>query len=75
MTSTEGIRLYENFIRASAIGGVKTISAARDALKTYTEHQDAEYIQEQQQIEDQYYKDHPDEKKYLDEQKKKQQQQ
>jgi hypothetical protein len=66
MTSTQGVKLYENVIRASAMGGIKTLSAARDELKVYTERADKEYMDEQQQIEDQYYKDHPDELKYKD---------
>lgn len=64
ITSTEGVKLYENYVRAGTVGTVKSVSAARDALKVYTQHSDEEYIQEQQAIEDQYYKDHPDELKY-----------
>jgi hypothetical protein len=66
MTSTDGVRMSENFIRAGSMGSIKGISAARDELKVYSERADAEYRNEQQQIEDQYYKEHPDELKYKD---------
>lgn len=64
ITSTDGIRLMENYIRATGIGSVKAISLARDELKVYSEHQDEEYKQEQEQVEEKYYKDNPDELKY-----------
>jgi hypothetical protein len=64
MTSTEGMRLYENYIRAGTLGTVKGISATRDELKVYIEKQDKEIVEEQKAVEDEYYKQHPDEVKY-----------
>jgi hypothetical protein len=64
MTSTEGMRLYENYIRAGTLGTVKGISATRDELKVYIEKQDKEIVEEQKATEDEYYKQHPDEVKY-----------
>ena len=66
ITDTQGIRLTENFVRATTANSVKAISLARDELKAYSERADQEYIQEQRDLEDQYYKDHPDEVKYRD---------
>jgi hypothetical protein len=64
MTSTEGMRLYENEIRAGTTGSVKAISAARDEFRVYMEKQDKEIVDEKKATEDEYYKEHPDEVKY-----------
>lgn len=70
MTSTEGVRAYENYIRATAMGGVKGTKLALDELKVFAKRADEEYQQEQEAVADQYYKDHPDEVKYRQTNKK-----
>jgi hypothetical protein len=63
MVSTEGIKLTENYARAISIGA-KVPNALYDQMKAFNERQDREYVEEQKAVEEQYYKDHPDEVKY-----------
>lgn len=63
ITSTEGIKLTENYARAITLG-VKVPNALYDQMKEFNARQDREYIEDQHAIEEQYYKEHPDEQKY-----------
>lgn len=63
MTSTEGIRLTENYARAMSVG-VKLPKLLIDEMTAFNERSDREYEAEQQKVEDEYYKNHPDEVKY-----------
>lgn len=69
ITSTEGMRLYENIIRATAANAPRATKLAYDEYKTYINRQDEQFVREQKIVEDQYYKDHPDEVKYRDQNK------
>lgn len=64
ITSTEGMRLYENIIRATAANVPRATKLAMDEYNNFLTKQDEEFKAEQKQTEDQYYKDHPDEVKY-----------
>jgi hypothetical protein len=56
ITSPEGVKLYENFIRASTAQSPRLVNLAREELQKYNERSDAEYEQEQKQAEIDYKK-------------------
>lgn len=64
ITSTEGVRLYENIIRATAQNAPRAIKLSMDEYNAFLTRQDEQFKAEERAIEDQYYKEHPDELKY-----------
>ena len=64
ITSTEGMRLYENVIRATTSNIPRATKLALDEYNKFIMRQDDEFKQEQKATEEKYYKDHPDELKY-----------
>jgi hypothetical protein len=54
ITSEEGVKLYENYIRATSSQAPRLISAARDELIAFNEKADKEYELDQQIADDEY---------------------
>ncbi len=56
ITSPEGVKLYENYIRATAAQTPRLANLAREELVQYNKRSDAEYIQEEKDAEAEFKK-------------------
>lgn len=56
ITSPEGIKIYEDFIKASSSNLPRLTKLAIDEMKTYAQRQDEEYIMEKKQAQDEFDK-------------------
>jgi hypothetical protein len=58
ITSPEGMRMYEGYIRASANGALKIANGYIDEARTWASQADQEYAQEEKEAEEEYNKEH-----------------
>ena len=58
ITNPEGVKIYEGYIRAAAAQSPRLLNLAREEIKAFNERSDAEYEQEEKQVEEEFRKQH-----------------
>jgi len=58
ITSTEGVKLTNNYLRATILNSPRLINLAREELNKFNERSDLEYQKEEQEGEQQYLTEH-----------------